>query len=87
MDWRGFGFVHHSRAIFCRAVPNPNLTIRDFSIAVSGEAGECQFDFSGDWLHQQHRSAVATHCWHPKARFPTRSKPYLNPIERSTVPH
>jgi hypothetical protein len=20
---RGFGFVHHSRTIFCRAVPNP----------------------------------------------------------------
>jgi hypothetical protein len=28
MDWRGFGFVHHSRTLFCRAVPNPNLTIR-----------------------------------------------------------
>jgi hypothetical protein len=33
MDWRGFGFVHHSRTIFCRAVPNPNLTIRNFFIA------------------------------------------------------
>jgi hypothetical protein len=30
MGWRGFGFVHHSRTLFCRAVPNPNLTIRDF---------------------------------------------------------
>jgi hypothetical protein len=66
MYWRGFGFVHHSRSIFCHQVPNPNLTIRNFSIAVSGEAGECQFDFSDEWLHQQHRSAVATHCWHPK---------------------
>jgi hypothetical protein len=28
------GFVHHSRNLFCRAVPNPNLTIRNFSIAV-----------------------------------------------------
>jgi hypothetical protein len=36
MGWRGFGFVHHSRAIFCRAVPNPNLTIRNFCIAVPG---------------------------------------------------
>jgi hypothetical protein len=27
---RGFGFVHHSIAIFYRAVPNPNLTIRNF---------------------------------------------------------
>ena len=34
MGWRGFGFVHHSRAIFCRAVPNPNITIRNFFIAV-----------------------------------------------------
>jgi hypothetical protein len=25
---RNLGFVHHSRVIFCRAVPNPNLTIR-----------------------------------------------------------
>jgi hypothetical protein len=30
MGWRGFGFVHHSRALFCRAVPNPNITIRNF---------------------------------------------------------
>jgi hypothetical protein len=30
MGWRGFGFVHRSRTIFCRAVPNPNLTIRNF---------------------------------------------------------
>jgi hypothetical protein len=34
MRWRGFGFVHHSRTLFCRAVPNPILTIRNFSIAV-----------------------------------------------------
>jgi hypothetical protein len=46
MGWRGFGFVHHSRTIFCRAVPNPNLTIRNFFIAVhlrerrEGEAAE-----------------------------------------------
>jgi hypothetical protein len=31
---RGFGFVYHSRTIFCRAVPNPNITIRNFFIAV-----------------------------------------------------
>jgi hypothetical protein len=31
---RGFGFIHHSRTIFCCAVSNPNLTIRDFCIAV-----------------------------------------------------
>jgi hypothetical protein len=33
MSWRGFGFVHHSRTLFCRAVPSPNLTIRNFFIA------------------------------------------------------
>jgi hypothetical protein len=31
---RGFGFVYHSRTIFCRAVPNPSITIRNFVIAV-----------------------------------------------------
>jgi hypothetical protein len=34
----GFGFVHHSIAILYHQVPNPNLTIRDFSIAVGGLA-------------------------------------------------
>ena len=32
---KGFGFVHHSRTICCRAVPNPHLTIRDFFTAVA----------------------------------------------------
>jgi hypothetical protein len=31
---RGFGFVHHSIAILYHEVPNPNLTIRNFCIAV-----------------------------------------------------
>jgi hypothetical protein len=31
--WRGFGFVHRSRTLFCRDVPNPYLTIRNFFIA------------------------------------------------------
>jgi hypothetical protein len=30
---RGFGFVHHSRAILYHQVPNPNITIRTFFIA------------------------------------------------------
>jgi hypothetical protein len=30
----GVGFVHRSRAVFCRAVPNPNVTIRNFCVAV-----------------------------------------------------
>ena len=34
MGWRGFGFVHRSRTIFCRAVPNLSITIRNFFIAV-----------------------------------------------------
>jgi hypothetical protein len=32
---RGFGFVHHSIAILYHQVPNPNITIRNFCIAVS----------------------------------------------------
>jgi hypothetical protein len=31
---RGFGFVHHSIAVLYHEVPNPNLTIRSFFIAV-----------------------------------------------------
>ena len=34
---RGFGFVHHSIAILYHQVPNPNLTIRNFLIAVRRE--------------------------------------------------
>jgi hypothetical protein len=33
------GFVRRSRAIFCRSVPNPNVTIRDFFIIAVGEGG------------------------------------------------
>jgi hypothetical protein len=33
---RGFEFVHHSIAILYHEVPNPNITIRDFFIAVRG---------------------------------------------------
>jgi hypothetical protein len=31
---RGFGFVHHSIAILYHQVPNPNITIRNFFVAV-----------------------------------------------------
>jgi hypothetical protein len=30
------GFVHHSIAILYHQVPNPNITIRNFCIAVRG---------------------------------------------------
>jgi hypothetical protein len=33
---RDFGFVHHSIAILYHEVPNPNITIRNFFIAVGG---------------------------------------------------
>ena len=37
----GLGFVHRSRTIFCRAVPNLSVTIRNFCIAVGwGWRGE-----------------------------------------------
>jgi hypothetical protein len=39
MGWRGFRFVHHSSTLFCRAVPNPNLTIRHFFITACGGGG------------------------------------------------
>jgi hypothetical protein len=32
---RGFGFVHHSIAILDDEVPNPNITVRNFLIAVT----------------------------------------------------
>jgi hypothetical protein len=35
---RGFGFVYHSIAILYHEVPNPNLTIRNFFIAVERAA-------------------------------------------------
>jgi hypothetical protein len=46
MGWRGFGFVHHSRTVFCRAVPNPNLTIRNFS-SLYGVGWRAQFEGGG----------------------------------------
>jgi hypothetical protein len=33
---RGFGFVHHSIAIFYHEVPTPNLTIRNFFSSLQG---------------------------------------------------
>jgi hypothetical protein len=39
------GFVHRSRAIFCRAAPNPNVTIRNLCIAVQPE--ETSFEVVG----------------------------------------
>jgi hypothetical protein len=49
MGRRGFGFVHHSRTLFCRAVPNLSITIRNFFIAVGRTArghwrGHCELD-------------------------------------------
>jgi hypothetical protein len=37
---RGFAFVHHSIAILYHQVPNPNITIRNFFIAVRRK-GRC----------------------------------------------
>jgi hypothetical protein len=31
---RDFGFFYRSRTIFCRAVPNPNITIRNFFVSL-----------------------------------------------------
>jgi hypothetical protein len=45
---RGFGFVHHSRTIIYRAVPNPNITIRDFF------SSPCVFRARGSCRHTYH---------------------------------
>jgi hypothetical protein len=47
---RGFGFVHHSIAILYRAVPNPNITVRNFCIAahLDGERGRVACAVRGD---------------------------------------
>jgi hypothetical protein len=55
MAWRGFGFVHHSRTLFCRAVPNPYLTIRNFFIAVrqaEAEAAVASLEAAADTQDQ-----------------------------------
>ena len=51
---RGFGFVHHSIAILYHEVPNPNLTIRNFFIAVSQVVGGSEADLELLSLVQQH---------------------------------
>jgi hypothetical protein len=57
---RGFGFVHHSIAILYHEVPNPNLTIRHFFIAVSWSlTAETPFPASGaDTLPSHHDATV-----------------------------
>jgi hypothetical protein len=44
---RGFGFVHHSIAILHHEVPNPNLTIRNFFIAVWRRLPRTQMQAAG----------------------------------------
>jgi hypothetical protein len=51
----GLGFVHHSRAILSRAVPNPTITIRNFCIAVSPAPAP---------------PPPSRPCWWPAARLP-----------------
>jgi hypothetical protein len=59
MGWRGFEFVHHhSRTLFCRAVPNLSITIRNFLIAVGEQTpvlrvGLRALDVAVEWLARQ----------------------------------
>jgi hypothetical protein len=53
----GLGFVHHSRAIFCRAVPNLSVTIRNFCIAVT-HRGVALLLHEGDELHSQYHMVM-----------------------------
>jgi hypothetical protein len=54
MGWRGFGFVHRSRTLFCRAAPNPNIAIRHFFIAVCDQARRA-FLCLPTWVHAGER--------------------------------
>jgi hypothetical protein len=62
---RGFGFVHHSIAILYHEVPNPNLTIRNFLIAVRQGVAAAELKLTeaalhrmpkalGAWAHRRH---------------------------------
>jgi hypothetical protein len=48
---RGFGFVYHSIAILYHEVPNPNITIRNFCIAVG--------DVYHQWVQLQNAASLA----------------------------
>jgi hypothetical protein len=53
---RGFGFVHHSIAILYHQVPNPNITIRNFCIAVP-HTHTLTKDQHGSHRQRQHNDA------------------------------
>jgi hypothetical protein len=80
MAWRGFGFVHRSRTLFCRAVPNPNITIRNFCISVRrvvGGAGGAR-QAAGEHLHAAFPTAL--HRPPPTSQQPLRnSQPKTHP--------
>jgi hypothetical protein len=66
MGWRGFGFVHHSRTLFCRAVPNPNPTIRHFCIAAQVARIHEDGDIARDSLDREPLAALRDHPFlHP----------------------
>jgi hypothetical protein len=54
---RDFGFVHHSIAILYHEVPNPNLTIRNFFIAVTTCGGGAGVEASNDALYAHGEAA------------------------------
>jgi hypothetical protein len=58
---RGFGFVHHSIAILYHQVPNPNLTIRNFFIAVQRQVLDQKHEFARALaaLRQRHDAVAA----------------------------
>jgi hypothetical protein len=68
MGWRGFGFVHRSRTVFCRAVPNLSITIRNCFIAVPQQPSHSgrrslRWASAGRWRRgrrRRRRAAAAT---------------------------
>jgi hypothetical protein len=59
-----FWICHYSRTLFCRAVPNPNLTVRNFFIAVWPAPPVAQSVSTYTW------SCLTGSCWHPAGGVP-----------------
>jgi hypothetical protein len=94
MGWRGFGFVHHSRTLFCRAVPNPNITIRTLFIAVQEGSGRSPQSIRKPLLLFE-RTFLFHRCqllgfdlffrFGRGGRFPVRAAPRLDPQQPHLV--
>jgi hypothetical protein len=73
---RGFGFVHHSIAFLYHQVPNPNLTIRNFCIAVRRAGPLRRRSCCARVVRWRARRAPprARACWPARTRTPCRRR-------------